>query len=197
MNHENKIPSIPLTGRELINKIRELNGLPGQEIVKQCGYYTVTDSGEEKINVVDYYDAILTATKDISIRSELNSDIEEHFTRPWPERRGIEHTDRNAFILLARVPIEELSKAVADLAVESFFDVIGTEIKVSYRGSFAFQIVGQNWSIVTTNYLQKSDIEKLSKQFKEPFIELGTSDTCGSTHYQLYDSGELIEIFDG
>lgn len=27
MNHENKIPSIPLTGRELINKIRELKNM--------------------------------------------------------------------------------------------------------------------------------------------------------------------------
>ena len=201
MSKENPIPPVPLTGRELLNTIGELREqarLPRQEIAKQCGYVSFTSSGEEKVNLTDLYDAVLSATKDITIRSELNLKAEKHFTRPWSERRGSEHITRNANILLARVSIEEFSAAVADLAVELQIDVLGGEIRVSYPSSFAFQIVGQNWSILTPAYdLKQRDIEGISKQFQEPLINLSMSDTSGYIGYRLYESGELVEQFDG
>ena len=200
MSKENPIPPVPLTGRELLNTIGELREqarLPRQEIAKQCGYVSFTSSGEEKVNLTDLYDAVLSATKDITIRSELNLKAEKHFTRPWSTRRGSEHITRNANILLVRVSIEEFSAALADLAVESQIDVLGGEIRVSYPSSFAFQIVEHDWSILTPGYLKKSDIEQLSKQFQQPLIELNISDTCGYIGYSLYESGELVEQFDG
>ena len=201
MSEEHPIPPVPLIGRELLNTIGELREqarLPRQEIAKQCGYVSFTSSGEEKVNLTDLYDAVLSATKDITIRSELNLKAEKHFTRPWSTRRGSEHITRNANILLVRVSIEEFSAALADLAVESQIDVLGSEIRVSYPSSFAFQIVGQNWSILTPAYdLKQSDIEGISKQFQEPLINLSMSDTSGYIGYRLYESGELVEQFDG
>ena len=200
MSKENPIPPVPLTGRELLNTIGELREqarLPRQEIAKQCGYVSFTSSGEEKVNLTDLYDAVLSATKDITIRSELNLKAEKHFTRPWSTRRGSEHITRNANILMVRVSIEEFSVAVANLAVESQIDVLGGEIRVSSHSSFAFQIVGQNWSILTPVRLKQSNIEGISKQFQQPLIELNISDTGSCIGYSLYESGKLIEIFDG
>lgn len=188
----------PLKGQELLDKFAELSHLPRREIVRQCGYFTVTSSGQIRVNFTDCYEEILAARVGISV-TEYRLKQEQYFTRPWSTRRGIEEGDRNADLVLARVPIEELSKAIADLAVEWFPNVLGKEIKITqkYLSAFAFQIVGHNWSILTPVRLKQNDIERFSKQFQQPFIELYMSDTCGSIHYQLYDSGELIESFDG
>ncbi|MBW4577626.1 MAG: AbrB family transcriptional regulator [Aphanothece sp. CMT-3BRIN-NPC111] len=51
----------PLTGRQLLQKVKELSNLPRRETAKQCGYYTVTKSGETRVNLTDFYDAVLGA----------------------------------------------------------------------------------------------------------------------------------------
>ena len=189
----------PLKGQELLDKfakLAKLSHLPRCEIAKLCGYFTVTSSGQTRVNLTDFYDELLAAKEGISV-SEYKLKEEQYFTRPWSERRGIEPLDRNANILLARVSIEEFSVALANLAVESQIDVLGGEIRVSSHSSFAFQIVGQNWSILTPVRLKQNDIEQLSKQFQQPLIELNISDTGSCIGYSLYESGKLIEIFDG
>ena len=51
----------PLTGKPLLQKVKELSHLPRRETAKRCGYYTVTKSDETRVNLTDFYDALLAA----------------------------------------------------------------------------------------------------------------------------------------
>ncbi len=51
----------PLTGRALLQKIKELSQLPRRETAKLCGYYTEHKNGEVRVNLTDFYDALLSA----------------------------------------------------------------------------------------------------------------------------------------
>ncbi len=49
-----------LTGKSLLQKIKSSN-LPKRELAKECGYYTVGKEGETRVNLADFYDAVLAA----------------------------------------------------------------------------------------------------------------------------------------
>ncbi|MDY6939689.1 MAG: AbrB family transcriptional regulator [Cyanobacteriota bacterium] len=51
----------PLTGKALLQKVKELSHLPRRETAKRCGYYTVTKSNQTRVNLTDFYDAVLAA----------------------------------------------------------------------------------------------------------------------------------------
>ena len=51
----------PLTGKALLHKIKELSDLPRRERAKRCGYYTVTKNKQVRVNLTDFYDALLAA----------------------------------------------------------------------------------------------------------------------------------------
>ncbi|AKG22405.1 AbrB family transcriptional regulator [Calothrix sp. 336/3] len=51
----------PLTGKALLAKVKELSSLPRRERAKQCGYYTTTKGGQVRVNLTDFYDALLSA----------------------------------------------------------------------------------------------------------------------------------------
>lgn len=51
----------PLTGKALLQKVKELSHLPRRETAKQCGYYTETKTGQTRVNLTDFYDAVLGA----------------------------------------------------------------------------------------------------------------------------------------
>ncbi|MBE9007686.1 AbrB family transcriptional regulator [Fortiea sp. LEGE XX443] len=51
----------PLTGKSLLAKVKELSNLPRRERAKQCGYYTVTKNNQVRVNLTDFYDALLSA----------------------------------------------------------------------------------------------------------------------------------------
>ncbi|KOP24921.1 AbrB family transcriptional regulator [Hapalosiphon sp. MRB220] len=51
----------PLTGKALLAKVKELSNLPRRERAKQCGYYTVTKNNQVRVNLTDFYDALLSA----------------------------------------------------------------------------------------------------------------------------------------
>lgn len=51
----------PLTGKALLQKVKELNHLPRRETAKRCGYYTVTKNDQTRVNLTDFYDALLAA----------------------------------------------------------------------------------------------------------------------------------------
>ncbi len=51
----------PLTGKILLAKVKELSTLPRRERAKQCGYYTVTKNNQVRVNLTDFYDALLSA----------------------------------------------------------------------------------------------------------------------------------------
>ncbi len=63
----------PLTGRALLQKVKELSHLPRRETAKQCGYYTVGKNKETRVNLTDFYDALLAA-KGVPLDPEKSRD---------------------------------------------------------------------------------------------------------------------------
>ena len=51
----------PLTGKALLQKVKELSHLPRRETAKKCGYYTTTKDKQTRVNLTDFYDAVLAA----------------------------------------------------------------------------------------------------------------------------------------
>ncbi len=67
-----KMATSALTGKALLQKIKN-SDLPRRELAKQCGYYTVTNDGESRINLAEFYDAVLVA-KGIALEPEASKD---------------------------------------------------------------------------------------------------------------------------
>ena len=59
MNKKKKIE--PLTGEELLNKVKELENYSKEEKAKACGYYTVTKNGVERVNMMKFLNALIDA----------------------------------------------------------------------------------------------------------------------------------------
>lgn len=51
----------PLTGKALLQKVKELSHLPRRETAKRCGYYTKAKNNLARVNLTDFYDAVLAA----------------------------------------------------------------------------------------------------------------------------------------
>ena len=51
----------PLKGKALLQKVKELSHLPRRETAKRCGYYTITKDNQTRVNLTDFYDAVLAA----------------------------------------------------------------------------------------------------------------------------------------
>jgi AbrB-like transcriptional regulator len=51
----------PITGKALLQKVKELSHLPRRETARQCGYSSETKSGRVRVNLTDFYDAVLSA----------------------------------------------------------------------------------------------------------------------------------------
>ncbi|WP_267384627.1 AbrB family transcriptional regulator [Cyanobacterium sp. uoEpiScrs1] len=52
---------IPLTGKALLQKVKELSHKPRRETAKDCGYYSLTKDGQVRVNLTEFYDAVLGA----------------------------------------------------------------------------------------------------------------------------------------
>jgi hypothetical protein len=63
----------PLTGKALLARVKENNGLAKRELAKECGYYSVSKDGETRVNLAEFYDALLTA-KGIQLEPEKGKD---------------------------------------------------------------------------------------------------------------------------
>jgi AbrB-like transcriptional regulator len=50
---------VPLTGKALKAKIKELSHLTKSETAKGCGYYLIAKDGKIKVNLTKFYDAVL------------------------------------------------------------------------------------------------------------------------------------------
>lgn len=59
----------PLKGKALLQKINELAHLSKRESAQACGYYTKAKDGQIRVNLSDFYDALLEA-KGISLNPE-------------------------------------------------------------------------------------------------------------------------------
>jgi ABC-type Fe3+ transport system substrate-binding protein len=63
----------PLTGKALLQKAKEYADLLPREMAKRCGYFSVTKSGQARINLTEFYAALVDA-KGIDIGNEATKD---------------------------------------------------------------------------------------------------------------------------
>ncbi|NER78699.1 MAG: AbrB family transcriptional regulator [Leptolyngbya sp. SIO1D8] len=50
-----------LTGKALLQRVKELSHLSRREKARECGYYTVSKDGQIRVDVTSFYDALLEA----------------------------------------------------------------------------------------------------------------------------------------
>lgn len=50
-----------LTGKPLLQKVKDLSHLPRRETARRCGYFTNTRNNQTRVNLTGFYDAILAA----------------------------------------------------------------------------------------------------------------------------------------
>lgn len=120
----------PLTGEELLKKVKESEHLTEEEKAKACGYYTVTKSGVERVNMMKFLKALLdadgieldgkqsgngrggrSASYRISVQSNGNLLIGSAYTKQMDLRPGdeFEISLGRKHIHLKQVDIEEAS----------------------------------------------------------------------------------------
>jgi len=63
----------PLTGKALLQKAKELNNLPKREQAKKCGYFTRGKDGVDRVNLTEFYEAVLAA-RGFAINPEQSKD---------------------------------------------------------------------------------------------------------------------------
>ena len=51
----------PLVGQELLEKVKRLDHLPKEEKARECGYYTLTKNGVERVNMMKFLNALIDA----------------------------------------------------------------------------------------------------------------------------------------
>jgi AbrB-like transcriptional regulator len=64
---------VPLTGKALKAKLKELSHLSKSETAKGCGYYSVSKDGTVRVNLKKFYDAVLQS-KGINIDEKPKAD---------------------------------------------------------------------------------------------------------------------------
>jgi AbrB-like transcriptional regulator len=64
---------VPLTGKALKAKLKELSSLSKSETAKACGYYSVAKDGKIKVTLTKFYDAVLQS-QGISIDDQPKAD---------------------------------------------------------------------------------------------------------------------------
>ncbi|MBK4730854.1 AbrB family transcriptional regulator [Oxynema sp. CENA135] len=52
---------VPLTGKDLLEKVKDLANLSKEEKAKACGYYTLTKNGIERVNMMAFLNALIDA----------------------------------------------------------------------------------------------------------------------------------------
>lgn len=51
----------PLKGEDLITKVKELGNQSKEDKARECGYYTVTKNGVERVNMMKFLNALIDA----------------------------------------------------------------------------------------------------------------------------------------
>jgi hypothetical protein len=51
----------PLVGEDLLQKVKELEHLSKEEKARECGYYTMTKNGVERVNMMKFLNALIDA----------------------------------------------------------------------------------------------------------------------------------------
>jgi AbrB-like transcriptional regulator len=100
---------VPLIGKALKAKLKELSSLSKSETAKGCGYYSVSKDGTVKVNLKQFYDAVLQS-------KGININIDK---KPKADGRGREATYRatvngNGQILIGAVYTKALNLVPGD-----------------------------------------------------------------------------------
>jgi hypothetical protein len=51
----------PLTGQELLDRVKSMEDATKEEKARACGYYTITAAGVERVNMMKFYNALIEA----------------------------------------------------------------------------------------------------------------------------------------
>jgi hypothetical protein len=105
----------PLTGKALIQRTKEFPELSRRELARECGYFTETKKGEVRINLAEFYEALLEA-RGINLDSDSG------------QKRGREATYRvsvqkNGQILIGSAYTKEMNLEPGDVF----------EVKLGYK----------------------------------------------------------------
>jgi AbrB family looped-hinge helix DNA binding protein len=68
-----EVPTAPLTGKALLQRVKELSHLPRREKARLCGYYTRGKNDKTRVNLADFFEALLAA-KGTPLSSETSKD---------------------------------------------------------------------------------------------------------------------------
>jgi hypothetical protein len=55
------VQAVPLTGQELLDKVKELGDVSKSALVRACGYVTIKKDGGDRLNFTSFYEALLEA----------------------------------------------------------------------------------------------------------------------------------------
>jgi hypothetical protein len=67
------IESRPLTGKALLQRLKEVQHLSRREKARQCGYYSITKNKQTRVNIGEFLNAIIEA-KGIPLNAEGGKD---------------------------------------------------------------------------------------------------------------------------
>jgi AbrB family looped-hinge helix DNA binding protein len=56
-----QVATAPLTGKALLQKVKEGSNLTRREQAKQCGYFVINKKNETRVALSEFYDALLVA----------------------------------------------------------------------------------------------------------------------------------------
>jgi hypothetical protein len=123
-----------------------------------------------------------------------------------PKRpRGVTTFDTNDAAVLIAADVNEVAGAFAkSIGAKTWEkDVLGEKVKLAKRSYAVFKLAGSPWSAIMklscANFRQwpaAPDAQALSKSLKTRGLLVANSDTADVTQYALFDSGELVEVFD-
>lgn len=101
--------TIPLVGKDLLDKIKSLGDVSKSELARGCGYYVVDAAGVEKINYTAFFSAILDA-KGVSLGESEEKEASRTDAIP------VEWTELNEYEIARRIP----QASLLDTQVEEF-----------------------------------------------------------------------------
>lgn len=126
-----------------------------------------------------------------------------HSTANTP--RGVPTFDTNDAAFLVAAPVASVAGALARLLDARVWqqDALGQKVKLTNRCYAVWKLAGQPWSAVMklqckefTHWPRLSDAAAISRSLETRALFVANSDTAGVTQYALFDTGDLVELFD-
>jgi hypothetical protein len=111
----------PLTGKALLQRTKELGNLSRREMARECGYYSGTKKGEVRINLAEFYEALLEARG-----LNLDSDTIQKRGREATYRVSVQ---KNGQILIGSAYTKEMGLEPGDVF----------EVKLGYKHIHLYQ----------------------------------------------------------